>query len=99
MKPTASSCPWDRVRRAGEDVLKSTSTDALTWGNFKRKLATALHIDVLLLKEHRVPLQELVAQYTAQEESTSDDENQDDEEEDSDGMMAMRALARAMGLG
>lgn len=94
-----ASCSWDRVRQAGEEVLKENNIEALTWGQFKRKLAESLDIDVLLLKVHRDALQDLVRR-SAQEERTSDQENQDDEEDqESDAMTAMRALARAMSLG
>lgn len=86
------------IRQAGQEVLKDNNAEDLTWGQFKSKLAAALDIDVLLLKVHRGPLQELVAQQTAQqEESSSDEENQ--HEQDSNGMTAMRAMARAMNLG
>lgn len=91
------SCVGDSVRQAGEDVLEKNSAEALTWGQFKTKLAAALDVDVLVLKVHREQLKELVAKYTAQ--TDSDEGNQDDEEEDSDGMTAMRAMARAMNLG
>lgn len=97
VKPTAS---WERVRKAGEDVLKKNNAQALTWGEFKSKLATALEVDVVVLKAHRKPLQELIAQYTAdaeEEDDTSEAENQD--EQDSDAMTAMRAMVRAMNLG
>lgn len=95
VKPIALA--WDSVRQAGEDVLEKNSAEALTWGQFKTKLAAALDVDVLVLKVHREQLKELVAKYTAQ--TDSDEGNQDDEEEDSDGMTAMRAMARAMNLG
>lgn len=107
VKPKADDAPsWQRVRQAGENVLKKNNAEALTWGQFKSKLATALKVDVVVLKLHRKPLQELIAQYTAdteEEDSSSDVENQDeenqDEEQDSEAMTAMRAMVRAMNLG
>lgn len=93
---------WSAVRSAAEGVLRKHNPGELTWGQFKKKCGQALGVDVLVMKEHKEPLQELIAQYTAQEESASDQdedaENQNDED-DSERMTALRAMARALNLG
>lgn len=90
------SLTWERVRRAGQDLLKENiPEEALTWGQFKTKLAAALDIDVVLLKAYREPLVRELAAHAA---SRADEGNQDDDG-DSDKMTALRAMARAMNLG
>jgi len=94
---------WDRVREAGAEVLRKNKREELTWGEFKRKLASALDIDVLLLKDHKSALHDLIQAANEEgSEGEEDEENEsegEEEEQESDGMIAMRALARAMNLG
>ncbi len=94
---------WDRVRDAGAEILRETKREELTWGEFKRKLASALDIDVLLLKDHRSALHDLIQDANDHgSDGEGDEENESDgeeEEQETDGMIAMRALARAMNLG
>eukprot|EP00903_Cladosiphon_okamuranus_P012743 g11913.t1 len=101
VKPEATP-PWSEVRAAALCLL-TKANKGLTWGQFKKKCGQALDVDVLVLKKHKEPLQELVAQYTAQEDSASDEDEDEDEEdqndEDSNRMTALRAMARAMNLG
>lgn len=100
---------WDRVREAGAELLRTNKKETLTWGQFKRKLAAALDIDVLLLQAHRSALHELIqnandqsSEGDSQSEAEEDEESgseEEEEEQETDGMVAMRALARAMNLG
>eukprot|EP00752_Nemacystus_decipiens_P003333 g3084.t1 len=98
-KPTAAAPSWATVRQAGEDVLKGNNVEALTWGQFKEKLAKALDVDILALKVHREALQELIAKYTRDASQQDSDEENQDERAESDAMTAMRAMVRAMSLG
>lgn len=96
---------WDRVREAGAEVLRENKREELTWGEFKRKLASALDIDVVLLKDHRSALHDLIQDANDLDNGSDgegDEENAsegEEEDQETDGMIAMRALARAMNLG